>query len=229
MLEQYALGLTWVSNASKKEFYRDNLGRLGFYHATAKQAAVTSHKEDISKVSLAAILSERFENLLFITDKFELTSKEGLSQYWLCMIERGCVINTGTLLSDHEATESLLSEGRIDAASPMDIDISGDEIIYHEELMKALPYLEYKVKTANKVFTVCIDVDDERVLSHHKFNDIVDTDTLHLQEVLQQSQGVWRKYSVGVIKKPKVKYWVAAVVLGVILLWSGYTYYKKAY
>ncbi|WP_440993662.1 hypothetical protein [Cysteiniphilum litorale] len=226
MLDKYAFGLTWVATASKKEFYRDNLGQTGFYQSSSKRAAITHNKANIAKISVAAILADRFENLFFITDKLGLTDKHGKPLYWLCMIERGAVVSSGTLLSHQEATDALLTDGSITQESQMDINISGDELLSHDALIAALPYIGYRIKGNVKPYTVCLDVEDESLLALSGLIDAVEIHTLNLSGLLSHTDPSWRKYSVAVIKKPKIKYVVIAVIIAIAALWYGYSYYK---
>ncbi|GGF92716.1 MULTISPECIES: type 4b pilus protein PilO2 [Cysteiniphilum] len=226
MLDKYAFGLTWIATASKKEFYRDNLGQTGFYQGSSKRTAITHSKENISKISVAAILADQFENLLLITDKLDFKDKNGKPLYWLCMIERGAVVISGTLLSHQEATDALLANGSIAQESQMDINISGDEILSHDALSAALPYLGHRIKGSTKSYTVCLDIEDESLINLCGLIDVAEIQVLNLFDLLSQEHPTWRRYSIVVIKKPKLKYVVIAAIIVVSALWYGYSYYK---
>ncbi|MFZ9034860.1 MAG: type 4b pilus protein PilO2 [Francisellaceae bacterium] len=225
--QQYAIGLYWFYSPGYKHFCKENLGNLGFYSTHSSQGVLSKNKKDAGKVSLASLLSNRYDSLIYISDKVTTLSPSSAKGYWLCVVQNGIVVHTGTLLSTPEASAKLLEDGIIDAAPEMDITYSGDMITDKTELIEFLPYLKQIFKTLadEQEIAIGLDCDDHEIkdlfadLSSH-IKDI-SIDSLSSQSAKQIRQSTLRS-----IKRNKKPVYIAMIIMLITAAAVGYHYYQ---
>jgi|LauGreDrversion4_2_1035121.scaffolds.fasta_scaffold17368_3 hypothetical protein len=168
MFSKYIAGLIWCNVSQGKKSRSYGQGNNPRFYALSKnypqQYGFSDNPENHKKISLAALLSHKYDNLVLITDKL-CSSNTKDQTHWLCVIENGSVVNTGTLLSDGKVNLFINKKYLVD---DIDVNYSGDQLCTANELITILHYLIARAKLQSQPFLLHADLGNDHILSSIK-------------------------------------------------------------
>lgn len=212
--KEYAISLSWLyaENINEAKSLQKELGSpYGVFKQNKKDNRLSrvgcASSEDQGVPSLAAILSYKYENLIFVTDKFNIVDeKTGLPQYWFCVIQNGSVNETG----GHE----------VDA----DISVEGDAVFTRDQLIESYKNISEYLIAKSDDLQIIADVEDETLLTEELLGAEYRPDAL--VEILSSSDKLGKKVVIRKLKGFELNNFQAGVIafIAVIIL-GGVAYH----
>ncbi|WP_157968173.1 MULTISPECIES: type 4b pilus protein PilO2 [Cysteiniphilum] len=223
IINNYAVNLVWNIESNKKHFRKYNHGCYGLYVDGMKRS-VLCEKNYKHKIPLAAALSLEYDNLIYLTDKLPLSDESGIQMYWVCVIENGGVVPSGSHLNESNIVDSLISQGVIGEAG-FDIKYSGDMVLSREKVIEYFKFLSEKAKLLRNC-KVIIELDDHALESSLMFpENIVNIEEFSLNKFLNTIPARARKnITIDVVKKDRKTFVFGSLLLSIIIF--SYAYHK---